>query len=439
MLKMKNIIQSCLLTALTLAAAACNKGNDNPAPKPANIKVNTLAVGNTRATATVQDNTFKVLFWRKSQPLETPDPTESFWLAPYLVAHAPQPVSFYQFSVFDTTYPYPTTSTSSTEDFAKIYIYATGYAPGEILQPDMHTFSTNMTTGTGYAKLTAEIGDEQSKARFDFMGCDAWNKVYRGSQADPFSQEKNKLYFRHLAAKLTFYADRDRATMENEQFVRDVQVKNLQMSIDSGKTWTSMYTPSAFEWKVLEDDDFTASYNAVIEKVRNLSGNADAIGTRPAAGYQATEAETFAGLNSSFVLKHENKADRVPIRGMAIDSCYVCNPIVDGEVQKNSPIQLKMDISAEMSYNFNFPLPDDKGTTTDNMTFTRQWENVVLQNIYTVDATGNVTTVPIYEFKPGYEYRIYIHFNRTGVNLVAKEMDWDYEGVHFITITGGDY
>lgn len=425
-----------MLATLALTVASCSKGNDNPAPAPSNIKVNTLAVGSTRAASTLQDNTFKVLFWRNAEPLETPDPTESFWLAPYYTAHAPQPVSFYEFSVFDTTYPYPATST--TGDFATVYIYATGYAPGEILQPDIHTFNGNMTVGTGYAKLTAEIDDELSKARFDFMGCDVWKEVYKGSQADPFSQDKNKLYFRHLAAKLTFYADRDKATMENEQFVRDVQVKNLQMSIDGGHTWTSMYTPSTFEWKVLDDSDFSFTYNAVIEKVRNLSGNAGALGTRPAAGYQATEAETFAGLNSDYVLKHEHKVDRVPINGMSIDSCYVCNPIVDGAVKTGSPIQLKMDISAEMSYNFNFPLPDEEGSTTDDMTFTRVWEDVVLSNIYTVDATGKATAVPINEFKPGYEYRIYIHFNRTGVNLVAKELQWDYEGVHFVTIVGGN-
>ncbi len=48
------------------------------------------------------------------------------------------------------------------------------------------------------------------------------------------------------------------------------------------------------------------------------------------------------------------------------------------------------------------------------------------------------TTQPIRMFKPGNEYRIYIHFYRTGVNLTAQELPWNYGGPHYIEIEGGD-
>ena len=60
---------------------------------------------------------------------------------------------------------------------------------------------------------------------------------------------------------------------------------------------------------------------------------------------------------------------------MDIDSCYVCNLIdEDGSVKKGNPIQLKMDISAEMSFDPNFPMNDGSGSITDDLTFTRAVE-----------------------------------------------------------------
>ena len=326
--------------------------------------------------------------------------------------------------MFDTRFPYPV-----PED---TYIHATGYAPGNVLKPDAEY---------GYRRLTAAVGDTE-KGRYDFLGCDFWEGVFKGSLKDPFAQDKNKLYFRHLAAKLVFYADRDRETMENKQYVRNVQVKRLQMSIDGGSTWTPMYTPHTFEWKNLAETDFTESYKKTIAAVRLIEGNESAARTGPKAGYKVVAAEEFAGEDSDYVLQR-NATDRVPIDGMDIDSCYVCNLIdEDGSVKKGNPIQLKMDISAEMSFDPNFPMNDGSGSITDDLTFTREWKGVTLDAIYgvTIGSNGEVQTMDtaIDEFKPGNEYRIYIHFHRTGVNLVARELPWNYGGIHYITIPGGD-
>lgn len=378
------------------------------------IRVNTLAVSGTAAGE--DDDTFMVLFWHDSGQLESPS-SAADWSAPYLAGHAPRPVAFYEHSVFDTRYPYPQDDT---------YLYATGYAPGNVLAPDAEH---------GYRRLTSAAGD--AAARYDFLGCDAWSDVFRGSQSDPFAQDKNKLYFRHLTSKLVFYADRDKE-MENRQFVRNVQVKNLQMSVAGGE-WTPMYTPSAFEWKTLTPADFTESYKQVVARVKLIEGNTG-VTTDPAAGYVTVEAEPFAGENSDFVLQR-NTGDRVPIDGMSIDSCYVCSPIDEAGVVSTGNIRLKMDISAEMSFDPNFPMTDGD-SATDDLTFTRVWRGVTVDAIYKVevDAAGNVQTKNerVTEFEAGCEYRVYIRFNRTGVNLVAKELPWNFNGVHYITIPGGD-
>lgn len=420
------ILFAAILAILSLPSCSSDSnGMDSPEPQQGTIRVNTVAVGGSRAgdDGSSFDNTFMILLWDTSNAALLEKDTYG---VPYHRSIAPQPVMFYTRSVYDTRYPY---LPENREDRKPNYLYATGYAPGNVLEPMLP--KDNNTHN--YEILTANVPAEQI-GRYDFLGCDLWKDVYKGCQDDPFSQEKNKLYFRHLAAKLTFYADRDKATMENKQFVRNVEITNLRMSIDGGKTWTEMYTPSEFKWEKLESSDFTKAYRAAIDNAKGISG----VTSDPNFGYKATKATGFAGAgNSDFVLKKPT-VDRVPIGGMDIDSCYVCNPIGDdGKVSIDQPIQIRMDISADMSYHPSFPKPENDHDTND-LTFTRKWENVTVTKIKAIDADGKETTESIKEFKPGHEYRIYIHFFRTGINLVAKEMPWDYGGLHYVTIPGSD-
>jgi len=411
------------LLAGGLSVSCSNRAEDDPEPRMSTIQLNAAMMPDVREepVSAVEDNTFMVLFWKDDAHLASPTNTTT-WPAPYLAAQAPQPISFYQRVVFDTRYPYPDRTS---------YLYATGYAPGEVLAP---------VAGQGYRKLRAAV-DDKEKGRYDFLGCDSWHDVYKGSQDDPFSHDKNKLYFRHLAAKLVFFAERDRNTMENKQFVRNVRITGLYMSTDGGKEYTSMFTPDEFEWQKLESSDFTATYDKAIEAAQ---GENPGVNTQPTAGYRAVHTMSFAGDDPDFCLE-KHASDRVPVYGMRIDSCYVSNEIIikDGKVtvqKSENPIRLKMDISAEMSFSPDFQLPDD-GSTTDNLTFTRRaWNGVELTAIYKVNAAGQVTAdaEPVYEFKPGMEYRIYLCFYRTGVNLVAIEQPWNVGGVHYITIPGGD-
>jgi len=402
--------------------AACGGDGAADAPLPAasaSVKVNTAVAGvASRGTAAVEDNTFMLLFWRNADHLEQASANPTLWLLPYLASHAPQPVHFYGVSVYDTNYPYPSDAT----------LYATGYSPGSVI---------SYSTDEGYRLLTVNINDPDKKGRYDFLGCDVWREVFRGHLSDPYSQEKNKLYFRHLASKLKFFADRDDATMENRQFVRNVQIRDLQMSTDGGKTWTPMHTPSAFEWKTLGPADFTAAYMEAIDAAKRVAGNEAAASTLPKAGYKASASEEFAGKGSGYLLARGN-TDQVPISGCVIDSCFVCNRISGGGAVQDKPIRLRMDIRAEMSYDMTFPKPDNE-STTDNVTFTREWPGVELSAIEKVDDSGaTVPGDPVRLFKAGNEYRVYIHFSRTGVNLAAREMPWDYAGIHPVPIIGGD-
>ncbi len=415
-------VAPAILLAAMSASSCIYDYEDYPEGATETILVNTMSVdgGYVMPTATTGDNTSMVLFWNTVEHLENPSGADA-WPSPYHEGHAPQPVDFYERSVFDTRYPYPDETAP---------LYATGYAPGTVLRP-----AGGSGNNKDYSKLTANAGN-MDKGRYDFLGCDVWSDVYKGSLNDPFSHDKNRLYFRHLAAKLVFYAYRDENTMENKQFVRNVEITNLHMSIDGGAHWTPMFTPDAFEWKALDyPDDFTDSYDKAIEKVKGVEGN-EAVTSRPKAGYKAVRAQSFAGDDPSFVLQ-KNATDRVPVYGMAIDSCFVCSPFDnDGNViPAGSPIKLKMDISAEMSFHPDFPMTDEGGSTTDDLTFTRRtWKGITLEAIRQVGKEGS----DIIEFKPGREYRVYIHFHRTGVNTTAIELPWNIGGVHYITIPGGD-
>lgn len=408
----------------SLLLTACQT-QEETVSSSSSIQVNTIAISGSTRSADLTDNTFTVLFWRQPEKLENPTKgTVADWNTPYIASTAPQPVSFYPQIVYDTMQPYPSSSGGNS------WLYATGYAPGKVLEKD---------ATLGYKKLTASFTDHLEKGRYDFLSCDVWRDVYKGSQADPFSQEKNRLYFRHLSSKLTFYADRDEL-MENKQYVRNAQVTNLQMSIDGGKNWTPMYTPSAFEWQTLKDDDYTAAYNKVIDEVKKIDGNTT-VTSKPVAGYKATDAETFAGANNTDYVLKGSAVDLIPLKkngSTTIDSCFVCNPMdVDGKIQIGQQIQLKMDISAELSPSQDFPKPDSE-SSTDDITYTKTWTNYTVP-IFGVDKDGNVNDKEIItEFKPGKEYRIYLHFFRSGVYLVAKELPWYMGGEHYVVIQGGD-
>lgn len=420
MKRVNHIIRTVVtISIMGLSLSSCVYDDGVDSDKTISINAMVANESRTASTAASNDDSFVVLFWLQDQlgQLTEPDNNQD-WASPYLEKVAPQAVPFYNQTVYDTGYPYPYPDTK--------LLYATGYSPATVLASE-----------DNHRVLNVNIPEENTNklGRYDLLSCDVWSNVYKGSHDDPFAQEKNKLYFRHLAAKLVFYADRDKETMENKQYVRNVEITNLRMSIDDGQNWTPMYTPKRFEWQKLNpDNDFTKSYKSTISSVISINGIGE---TNPEAGYKIVETQKFS---QNFVLR-KNASDRVPIDGMVLDSCYVCNPIIEGKLQSGA-IQLKMDINAELSFDPNFPQKDDDGSVTDDLTFKRIWKNVLLESIKVVefDDKGDATVKDesVTEFKPGNEYRVYIHFYRTGVNLTALEMPWNYGGVHYITIPGGD-
>lgn len=456
---------AAILTGTALPSCIYDDGYDTH-ELPDNIHINTGTLDNAIAIAADPYNTFRLLFWMEGEKntdhLATPsgDPWKTL---PYLSVGAPQAVPFYTSSVFDTGYPYPYPDNS--------LLYATGFAPDGILSPAENTDGNPPSADDinnknfSYHKLKAAKtdGSELSGAELshiDFLTCDYWPEVYRGSKVDPFAQPKNKLYFRHLAAKLVFIAIRD-PQMENRQHVRNIKIKNLQMSTD-GASWGDMWAPCTFEWQALRPDDFSATYNSIIGKITAIPGNGQARDTKPLAGYKATAAKPFAGkpgdgTTGDYVLERGDN-DRVPIDGQKIDSCYVCNPFPENTPTPAAPggnIRLKMDIYAELSYDPNYSKPDYPteetkpdgstttipGSTTDNLTFDKEWLGQVTEIkevIIGADGKPQVSDNKVAEFKAGREYRIYVKFYRTGVSIVAREMPWNYGGIHYITFQGGD-
>lgn len=396
-----------------LSLTSCIYEDEGVGAEPT-IGVNTTVVQGARGTYDIanDEDPFALMFWLPAQANQLADPDALTAMpSPYLMSVAPQPVPFYSETVYDTGYPYPYPYDTK--------LCATGYAPSRLLEP----------TGT---HLLVNLPDEGKKGRYDFLGCDLWRNIYSGSQTDPFAQEKNRLYFRHLAAKLVFYADRDKNTMENMQFVRNVRISNISMKVGAGD-WQTLHTPAEFVWSSLSSTtDFPATYLKVINNLKSLNANE---ASYPEAGYK-TYNSTALPQNCVF---SRNPTYLIPIEGAVVDSCFVCNPITKG-TSTTGAIKLKMDISAELSFSLDFPV-DDAGSTTDDLTFTRTWNDVIIDiKEVAIDAQGNTTIkdTQVTEFKPGNEYRIYLHFFRTGINLTALEMPWDYGGVHYITISGGE-
>lgn len=441
--KLSDIITLTVAAVLGLPALqSCIYDNvpfNEPDDASVSIRVNTALAGGSRSVPASQSaegsgESFTVLFWQRPEKLleaVTADGDYSFWLAPYLASTAPKAVAEYSKLTYDTNHPYPAPET--------VRICATGYAPADLLDADK---------SRGYYRLNAvdylSDGTATQKGRCDFLGCDAWNDVYWGSLLDPFAQERNKLYFRHLASKLVFYAERDRISMENKQFVRFVNITDIQMSLDGGDHWTPLHTPSSFEWTGWKDEaepvEFTEAYKKVITTAQSHNAG---VTSQPAAGYRTIASEEFSDA-PGFIIQRRTvdgrpSVDRVPISGHAIDSCYVCNPYgADGKEQVGQPILLRMNIEAELSFDQSFPKSDKDGSTTDDLTFTRTWPGQTTR-IYEVAADGSPDkTKAVTRFKPGKEYRIYLNFSRTGVNLVAREYPWDYGGIHYVGITGSD-
>jgi len=397
----------------------------------ASIRITTAMVPGRWDKIEPGDAPFMLMLWDDDTQLVTPGTSD--WSAPYLYRESPQSVTFYKEFVYDVGEPYPTV--------ANQMLYATGYAPSTAL-----VVSDNYRV-LDYGKPDWSQEELKEVERIDFLGCDVWPDVYRGSVSDPFAQDKNRLYFRHLAAKLVFYADRERGTMEGRQYVRRVSVTNLRMSVDGGTTWEPLCAPVQFTWGPLDPArDFSAEYTALLDRIKKIPGNTT-VTSVPPAGYRTSAVRTFTD-NPGFVLQRRladgsAATDRVPVTGMALDSCYVASPLdTDGNARRGK-IELRMDITAELSFDFPFPLPDgsstdEDGSVTDDMTFTHTWPDMTVDAIKVVDADGNLTGSVVDFFRPGDEYRVYIHFTRTGVNMVARQLPWFEGGSHTVVIVGGD-
>lgn len=387
------MIQWVMLGLALFGLSACSSSEETELELSAEtIKVNTRASNGSRSVETGSlDSYFSLLFWQETEWKKLASGTEATPL--YAGVEAIHPVDYYNSMLYDTQKAYLANTQS--------YLYATGFAPSSYMTPTSNSYSV--------LQVDDQLSDA-NRGRLDFMSCDA-RDTQKGSYVDRFGQDKNKLLFRHLTSKLVFVGWRDNS-MEQQEYVRNVRVSNIQMSDENG-SWRAVLTPTQFSWKKIPEVAVPSEY-----------------GTPPSDGfygYVATKVKDFSPQ-----IAPENPNDQLFLDvDNPIDSCYlISEPNEDGSMKEvTAGIKLKMDIYADLSFSKDF--------TNGPVTKDKVWKNQEV-TIYAVDASGNLTSNPITAFQPGREYRIYIYFYRTHVYLVAKEEPWQQGGVHYVPIVGED-
>ncbi|MCD8318282.1 MAG: hypothetical protein LUC45_05325 [Paraprevotella sp.] len=337
---------------------------------------------------------------------------------PTYVVTAPLGISSYASALYDTQKKYNSS--------ASVYYYSTGYSPTAVLTP---TAPSGTGSQSEYAELTYKDNSPTGKAwlgRYDICSTDAWEENYRGSFNDPFGLFSKTLLFRHLTSKLVFYVIRD-ASMTSKERVRRVTVDHVRTFHQGKEDITNLQSPTTFKWMPFDDNNLKSL--VFIDNYTNSIAylNSQTLGNlkQPEYGYMPIEAQTLpdtvlftSGLDDPVMADLETP----------LDSVYVCGDLdrKGGFTTGQGDLYLKMNIQAQFTYASEFPT----GYTDDNaQVFYKKW---VDQSVPVYGLDGN----PINSFLPGYEYRIYIHFYKTGVYLEAKKVKWKEGGTHYVDFGG---
>jgi len=308
----------------------------------------------------------------------------NLYQSPYLMVHPSRNIDFYRFdsTYYDTQTEYPLNSV----------LYATGFAP--VISPrmdnggkeDFHELFLFPENEVSNPESRKQIG------KTDFLSCDGKEK-HKGSREDPFGVSQAKeLEFRHLTSKIVFIAQRD-SEMGGKEYIKEVSVSDVSVMVEGKER--RLHGPWHFKWSRRDENEY---------------------GYEPVATLEMDDERVFEDQYSDMLMLN---------REHRFDSCYVCNPYMDGKPDTwTGGIRLKMTVEATHSFYVNFEKKER-----------RKWENQEV-GIYQVDEeTGQPTDILIENFEPGKEYRIYLNFYRLGVNLVAQEVDWDEGGLHYVPVT----
>lgn len=287
---------------------------------------------------------------------------------------------------YETPYTYPIVR----ENVSNGIIHATGYAPANALAT---------AEGQGYTELTVHA--DYQKGQTDFLTCEG-KEAHSASSEKNFLLEEKELVFKHVTAKISFHARRD------DEMYGKVGVRNITLKIQNEDrqlvvpTTLQLYADDANE----DGDDYT-TYVAGTTEAYNSN---NALTYTPAVTAHGTE--DFVNIGNLYVLSKD-------ITYGASDGQF--NPqehpkenTAGGTTLSGTPPTVTFDLNAEL---FNSAVQGSVGIyhTWEGVTITTEtWEDFI---------TGS-------KFLPGYEYKIYITFDRVGISIVAESVPWESEQVH---------
>lgn len=273
---------------------------------------------------------------------------------------------------FETPYTYP----SNTG-----IIYATGYAPDNQLTPSQNK---------DYTELDVKTTD----GSIDLLTCDGCDKHSASMrEGNTFLQKSKELNFRHLTAKLTFLGVRDKE-MIGMVGVRNINIKFIEPKEDADK----LFVPTKLKQYVQKESNYTTY---IVSKTTPYSYANKKLEHKPIIPPNETVTLGTCYVLSGGITYGKEEGNFDPVKGE-----WVGTPPTDMP-------KLGIIVTAE--------LYDAKAGSDPSAFTTETWK---LDPILKWEKhTGN-------KFLPGYEYKVIITFNRTGVALRAETVPWNSEELH---------
>ncbi len=281
-------------------------------------------------------------------------------------------------------------------DFNKIH--ATGYAPDYALSP----------VGRSYAEL--EVDDQYRDGSVDLLTCDG--SFAHSASMNPdntFLEREKELQFRHLTAKLTFLGERA------DEMVGLVGVRNIRITLhDPADEGGKLVVPAKLELYTdnIEIKDEEVEADTGIDKEDDYS--------------------TYIVSETSPYPYATRKLEYTPIipsnETVTLGTCYVLSDGLgygtqDGQFDpiKGEWTGTSLTGTPKLGITIEAQLYDASGQGSSSAFVEETW---VVDNITTWDSnTGD-------KFLPGYEYKVTIRFNRTGIALRAEAVPWNSEELH---------
>ena len=380
---MRRTIHTFFVGMASLSLLACHSGDEwsdeVPYPDGMPIAVHTRVVAEEMLNSGPSG---RLLFWNNnvfhgSWIESSPNAEPSFTV---LLDKEINHYTFDRHVYFETPYTYPS-------NFGKIH--ATGYAPDDVLTP---------VTGKGFTELDVKVTD----GSVDLLSCDGCEahsaSMKKDNESDnTFLQKEKELNFRHLTAKLTFLGKR------NPDMVGMVGVRNIRIAfIEPTREEDGLVIPTRLKLYTRDSDIDTRDYTTY------------------------TVSETTPYPYADKVLEH--KPIIPPNEAVTLGTCYVLSKGIEyGEASGQfDPIEgewigTPADAQPKLGIQVTAELYDAQSGGDTGAYTTETW---------TLNPIDTWSTHTGDKFLPGYEYKVTITFNRTGVALRAEAVPWNSEELH---------